>query len=103
MKVASAIDGLLCRSLTESALSPPPSPDDYSTWTVDQLKLECAARKLAVAKNTIKADKVTILRGYDESQVAMERRVERQHVGKRDRKTGGTPWSDDRGTAYSAF
>ncbi|KAF1782388.1 hypothetical protein GQ600_18379 [Phytophthora cactorum] len=70
------------------AHSPPPSPDDYGTWTVDQLKLECTARKLAVAKNTIKADKVTILRGYDESQVAMKRRVERQRVGKRDRETG---------------
>ncbi|KAF1778091.1 hypothetical protein GQ600_21890 [Phytophthora cactorum] len=69
MKVASVADGLLCRSLTESAQSPPPpSSDDYGTWTVDQLKLECTARKLAVAKNTNKADRVTILRGYDESQ-----------------------------------
>ncbi|KAE8956969.1 hypothetical protein PR002_g31311 [Phytophthora rubi] len=64
---------------------PPPSSDDYSTWTVDQLKLECTSRKLAVAKNTNKSDRVTILRGYDDSRVSMELLLESQRLGKRGR------------------
>nr|KAE8921817.1 hypothetical protein PF009_g27911 [Phytophthora fragariae] len=64
---------------------PPPSSDDYSTWKVDQLKLECTSRKLAVAKNTNKSDRVTILRGYDDSRVSMELLLESQRLGKRGR------------------
>ncbi|KAF1780204.1 hypothetical protein GQ600_15783 [Phytophthora cactorum] len=45
----------------------------------------CTARKLSVAKNTNKADRVTILQGYDESRTAMELLLESQRLGKRTR------------------
>ncbi|KAE9349132.1 hypothetical protein PF008_g7040 [Phytophthora fragariae] len=67
---------------------PPPSSEDYSTWTVDQLKLEFTARKLSVAKNTSKADRVAILNGYDESKDAMELLLEHQRLAKRGRGEG---------------
>ncbi|EGZ29020.1 hypothetical protein PHYSODRAFT_294359 [Phytophthora sojae] len=67
---------------------PPPTSDDYISWTVDQLKLECTARKLSVAKNTSKADRVAILHGYDGSKKAIELLLEHQRATKRGRSEG---------------
>ncbi|ETN20734.1 hypothetical protein PPTG_03667 [Phytophthora nicotianae INRA-310] len=39
----------------------PPMSEKYSYWSLDQLKLECTARKLNVLKNTKKDDRASIL------------------------------------------
>ncbi|EGZ22467.1 hypothetical protein PHYSODRAFT_299742 [Phytophthora sojae] len=67
---------------------PSPTSDDYSSWTVDQLKLECTVRRLSVAKNTSKADRVAIFHGYDGSKKAMELLLEHQRAAKRGRREG---------------
>ncbi|KAF1772627.1 hypothetical protein GQ600_26085 [Phytophthora cactorum] len=57
-------------------------PGISRNWTA------CTARKLSVAKNTNKADRVTILQGYDESRTAMELLLESQRLGKHTRDAG---------------
>jgi hypothetical protein len=45
----------------------PPTSDNYCDWNMDQLKLECTAKKLSVAKNTKQEERVAILDMYDNS------------------------------------
>ena len=44
---------------------PPPASDDYTTWTVEQLRKECAARKLRVSRKTTRAEKIDSLEQND--------------------------------------
>jgi hypothetical protein len=57
---------------------PPPTSDDYADWTLDQLKLECNARKLNVVKNTRKQERVKLLRAYDANTEGVEVLLRRQ-------------------------
>ncbi|KAH9111946.1 hypothetical protein AeMF1_013629 [Aphanomyces euteiches] len=61
----------------------PPTSDDYSEWTVDQLNLECTQRKLDVAKGTNKEGRVNVLNMYDENTAAVTALVHNQRVGHR--------------------
>lgn len=51
---------------------PAPTSDDYSQWTVDQLKLECTQRRLEVAKTTNKEGRVRVLNMFDQNTTAMK-------------------------------
>eukprot|EP00644_Phytophthora_capsici_P018798 jgi/Phyca11/132227/e_gw1.143.14.1 len=79
----------------------PPTSDDYSEWTVDQLKLECTARKLSVAKNTKKEDRVSILNAYDQSKGGVALLLERQRLGKRTKSCSET--NEARRTKHCVF
>ncbi|KAE9334446.1 hypothetical protein PF008_g13960 [Phytophthora fragariae] len=70
---------------TTKRLIPPPTSDDYADWTLDQLKLECTARKLNVMKNTRKQERVKLLRAYDANTEGVEVLLRRQR--KRSRRT----------------
>ncbi|OWY92621.1 hypothetical protein PHMEG_00038305, partial [Phytophthora megakarya] len=50
----------------------PPTSDDYNEWTLEQLKLECTARKLKVSKNTKKDERIKILVAWDTDRDAVE-------------------------------
>ncbi|KAE9362202.1 hypothetical protein PF008_g294 [Phytophthora fragariae] len=43
----------------------PPTSDDYKDWSLEQLRLECTARRLNVKKNTCKSDRMQLLTAYD--------------------------------------
>ncbi|RLN46980.1 hypothetical protein BBJ28_00010039 [Nothophytophthora sp. Chile5] len=64
---------------------PPPTSDDYALWTLDQLKLECTARKLNVVKNTRKQERVMLLRAYDANKEGVKVLLQRQR--KRSQRT----------------
>ncbi|OWY93633.1 hypothetical protein PHMEG_00036897 [Phytophthora megakarya] len=51
---------------------------DYAEWTLDQLKLECTARKLNVVKNTRKQERVELLRAWDTNKEAVQVLLVRQ-------------------------
>ncbi|POM62100.1 hypothetical protein PHPALM_28785 [Phytophthora palmivora] len=56
----------------------PPTSEDYTKWSLDQLKLECTARKLNVIKNTKKNDRVAILEAWDTNKDGVEALLLRQ-------------------------
>ncbi|ETK85026.1 hypothetical protein F441_10365 [Phytophthora nicotianae CJ01A1] len=56
----------------------PPTSEDYSEWSLDQLKLECTARKLNVVKNTKKVDRAMILDAWDANKGSVEALLLRQ-------------------------
>ncbi|KAE8895614.1 hypothetical protein PF005_g9792 [Phytophthora fragariae] len=80
---------------------PPPTSDDYSSWTVDQLKLECTARKLCVAKNTKKEERVSILTAYDQSKGGVALLLSKQRLGKR--SYNGNDLAEARRTRHCVF
>ncbi|ETO73532.1 hypothetical protein F444_10526 [Phytophthora nicotianae P1976] len=56
----------------------PPTSEDYNEWSLDQLKLECTARKLNVVKNTKKVDRAMILDAWDANKGSVEALLLRQ-------------------------
>ncbi|KAH9095911.1 hypothetical protein Ae201684P_010121 [Aphanomyces euteiches] len=76
----------------------PPTSDDYSHWTVDQLKLECTQRKLDVAKGTNKEGRVKVLNMYDQNTAAVTALINSQRIVHRKRNQGD---ADDRRRAGS--
>ncbi|KAF0736095.1 hypothetical protein Ae201684P_021442 [Aphanomyces euteiches] len=58
----------------------PPTSDDYSQRTVDQLKLECTQRKLDVAKGTNKEGRVNVLNMYDQNTATVTSLINSQRV-----------------------
>ena len=56
---------------------------------MDQLKLECTARKLSVAKNTKKEERVAILELYDNSKGGVALLLDNQRLGKRSQTSRG--------------
>lgn len=77
---------------------PAPISDDYSLWTVEQLKLECTNRKLDVAKTTNKEGRVKVLQLYDENKAAVTAMIGEQRQVSRNKKG----WTvDDRRAAGS--
>ncbi|POM78398.1 Hypothetical protein PHPALM_4073 [Phytophthora palmivora] len=73
----------------------PPTSDDYKDWSLDQLKLECTARSLNVAKNTRKDERVKILNAWDANKDGLEALPSRQRKraysgrGEDDKRTKG--------------
>ncbi|KAE9199397.1 hypothetical protein PF004_g19282 [Phytophthora fragariae] len=56
----------------------PPSSDDYIDWLLEQLRLECTARRLNVKKNTCKVDRMQLLTAYDSNKSGVELLLQRQ-------------------------
>ncbi|KAE8991135.1 hypothetical protein PF011_g18065 [Phytophthora fragariae] len=56
----------------------PPSSDDYKDWLLEQLRLECTARRLNVKKNTCKVDRMQLLTAYDSNKSGVELLLQRQ-------------------------
>lgn len=88
------------KSDSKRAIAPPTS-NAYTDWTVDQLKLECTARKLSVAKNTKKGDRVAILTAYDESKGGVQLLLEYQRLGKHSEAASAE--KEPRRTQHCAF
>ncbi|POM70322.1 Hypothetical protein PHPALM_13256 [Phytophthora palmivora] len=81
----------------------PPTSEDYSKWSLDQLKLEYTARKLNVIKNTKKNDRVAILEAWDTNKDVVEALLLRQRSqakgesheeAKRTKGWGSMFWTD---------
>ncbi|GMF45263.1 unnamed protein product [Phytophthora fragariaefolia] len=51
----------------------PPTSDDYKDWSLDQLRLECTARRLNVKKNSCKSDRMQLLTAYDSNKSGLSR------------------------------
>ncbi|KAE9021880.1 hypothetical protein PR001_g13275 [Phytophthora rubi] len=52
-------------AVKDNRTTTPPVSDDYSTWTVGQLRKECTSRKLRMTRKTSAADRVKHLKEYD--------------------------------------
>ncbi|KAE9111718.1 hypothetical protein PF005_g11389 [Phytophthora fragariae] len=52
-------------TVKDNGTTSPPVSDDYSTWTVEQLRKECTSRKLRMTRKTSAADRVKHLNDYD--------------------------------------
>ncbi|KAE8902708.1 hypothetical protein PF005_g2304 [Phytophthora fragariae] len=74
---------------------PPPTSDNYKDWSLDQLKLECTARSLNVAKNTRKDERVKVLSAWDanmeglEALLSLQRKKTKRGRGEDDKRTKG--------------
>ncbi|KAJ8561946.1 hypothetical protein ON010_g7733 [Phytophthora cinnamomi] len=79
LQLHSARSGLLPWLWTRvSVRSAPRRPTTTKDWTLEQLKLECTARNLNVAKNTKKDDRVKILCTWDTNKEGVEALLSRQ-------------------------
>ncbi|KUF77418.1 hypothetical protein AM587_10006243 [Phytophthora nicotianae] len=76
----------------------PPTSDSYGDWTLDQLKLECTARKLNVVKNTRKQDRVDLLKAWDSNKEAVQALVVRQR-----KRSKGVSEEEERRSAGCMF
>ncbi|OWY92987.1 LOW QUALITY PROTEIN: hypothetical protein PHMEG_00037775, partial [Phytophthora megakarya] len=62
----------------------PPSSDEYSKWSLDQLKLECTASNPNVIKNTKNYDRVAILKAWNSNNDGVEALLLRQRKQMKD-------------------
>eukprot|EP00644_Phytophthora_capsici_P019481 jgi/Phyca11/133437/e_gw1.471.1.1 len=62
-------------TVKDAGSTAPPSSDDYSTWTVEQLRKECTSRKLRLSRKTPGPARVKYLLEFDEAHRAVVGKV----------------------------